>query len=181
MSVHNAILESDYLNRTNRTIFSNRNKMPMNEKATWIGNDQEVTVLSVSPDGDYISLVRILNESDSITPTHSKWTVLASATPESAVTALREKRSPMIPIVVCESDLSPGSWKKLLELLTVLPDPPYLIVTSRLADERLWTEALNLGAYDVLAKPFDKEEVIRTLYSAWLHWSNQRGPCATPT
>jgi FixJ family two-component response regulator len=43
-----------------------------------------------------------------------------------------------------------------------------LIVTSRLADEHLWAEALNLGAYDVLAKPFDQEEVIRVLSSAWL-------------
>jgi hypothetical protein len=34
-------------------------------------------------------------------------------------------------------------------------------VTSRLADERLWAEALNLGAWDVLAKPFDADEVIR--------------------
>jgi len=50
-----------------------------------------------------------------------------------------------------------------------LPDPPLLIVASRLADEYLWAEALNPGAYDVLAKPFDAEEVIRVLRSAWFH------------
>jgi DNA-binding NtrC family response regulator len=38
-----------------------------------------------------------------------------------------------------------------------------------LADEHLWAEALNLGAYDVLAKPFDPTEVVRTLSQAWLH------------
>jgi DNA-binding response OmpR family regulator len=35
-----------------------------------------------------------------------------------------------------------------------------------LADDYLWSEALNLGAYDVLAKPFDVEEVVRTVDAA---------------
>ena len=39
------------------------------------------------------------------------------------------------------------------------------------ADERLWAEALNLGAYDVLAKPFDRTEVMRVVSMAWMHWS----------
>jgi hypothetical protein len=38
-----------------------------------------------------------------------------------------------------------------VENILLLPDPPVLIVTSRLADEYLWAEALNPGAYDVLA------------------------------
>ena len=59
-----------------------------------------------------------------------------------------------------------------LELRT-LPDPPFLIVASRLADERLWAEALNLGAYDVLAKPFDSTEVTRIVGMAWLRWKDR--------
>jgi len=46
-------------------------------------------------------------------------------------------------------------------------------VSSRLADERLWAEALNMGAWDVLAKPFDKMEVIRSVQSAWRRWHDQ--------
>jgi len=53
------------------------------------------------------------------------------------------------------------------------PDPPLVIVTSHLADERLWAEALNLGAYDVLAKPFDAIEVGRILGLAWQHWQDR--------
>ncbi len=30
-----------------------------------------------------------------------------------------------------------------------------LIVTDRLANEALWSEVLNLGGYDVVAKPFE--------------------------
>ena len=45
----------------------------------------------------------------------------------------------------------------------LLPRPPLQIVTSRLANDRLWAEALNLGAYDVLPRPFDPAEVLRSV------------------
>jgi DNA-binding response OmpR family regulator len=41
--------------------------------------------------------------------------------------------------------------------------PPYLIITSRLADDYMWAEVLNLGAYDLLVKPFDPMEVYRVV------------------
>lgn len=37
-------------------------------------------------------------------------------------------------------------------------------------DARLWAEALNLGGYDVLAKPFDASEVNRAVDSALRNW-----------
>jgi len=39
----------------------------------------------------------------------------------------------------------------MLDHLTLLPQPAYLIVSSRLGDNHLWAEALNIGGYDVLA------------------------------
>jgi DNA-binding response OmpR family regulator len=69
--------------------------------------------------------------------------------------------------------LPPGSWKDVLEQVAILPDPPSLIVTSQLADERLWAEALNLGAFDVLAKPFDSAEAMRVVGAAWRAWGWQ--------
>jgi DNA-binding response OmpR family regulator len=62
-------------------------------------------------------------------------------------------------VVLCERDLLPGTWFDVLEYIRHLPRPSSLIVTSRFADDRLWSEALNLGAWDVLAKPFDRTEV----------------------
>ena len=70
-------------------------------------------------------------------------------------------------------NLLPGTWRDMLERIGRLPQPPFLIVTSRLADGHLWAEALNLGAYDVLAKPFDRNEVVRIVSLAWLHWKDQ--------
>lgn len=73
------------------------------------------------------------------------------------------------PVILCECRLSDGCWKDILRALearaTILK-PPSLIVISRLADERLWAEVLNLGGYDVLLKPLDGAEVSRVLASA---------------
>ena len=74
-------------------------------------------------------------------------------------------------VVVCERDLSDGSWKDVLEIAESLPCPPPVIVTSRLADDYLWAEVLNLGGYDVLAKPLDAQELSRTLNLAWDRWA----------
>ena len=69
-------------------------------------------------------------------------------------------------VVVTEADLPVGTWKDVLDIMAFLPNPPLVIVASLLADEYLWAEALNLGAHDVLAKPFNRAEVIRVLTTA---------------
>ena len=126
-----------------------------------------VTVLSVSPvQDDHISLKAIFDRSGWTLYTDSRWALQSTMDLESALVYLRENR---ISLVVTECDLAPGSWRDLLAETFALSDPPLLIVTSRLADECLWAEALNLGAYDVLVKPFECEEVIRVLSLAWLH------------
>jgi DNA-binding NtrC family response regulator len=119
-----------------------------------------VTVLSVSPlIEDHFSLQAIFN--------HSKWELHRADCLTSARTILRRRE---IGVVICERDLSPGTWVDMLKELELFPNAPSLIVTSRLADDRLWAEALNLGAYDVLAKPFERMELVRSVSSAWLHW-----------
>ena len=44
-----------------------------------------------------------------------------------------------------------------------------MLVVSRHADERLWAEVLNLGGFDVLALPFDRDELKWALSSALRH------------
>ncbi|HXK04665.1 MAG TPA: hypothetical protein VMS37_19845 [Verrucomicrobiae bacterium] len=130
-----------------------------------------VTVLSLSPNrDDHTSLRTIFDRSEWSLFGESKWALRVCTGVESALTALREDT---IPIVIAERDLAPVSWKEMLARISLLPDPPLLIVTSLLADEYLWAEALNLGVYDVLAKPFDASEVIRVLSLAWQHWLNR--------
>lgn len=75
-----------------------------------------------------------------------------------------------IAVIFCDSVLEDGTWKRLLNQIQERSRQPLLIVTSRLADEELWAEVLNLGGYDVLAKPFRPDEVRYTLTTAifWL-------------
>jgi len=122
-----------------------------------------VTVLSVSPlPQDHFSLQEVFN--------HSKWTLYKTDRLASAMAIIHRRE---IGVVICERDESPGTWIDMLEELRPLQGAPPLIVTSRLADERLWAEALNLGAYDVLATPLERREVIRSVSSAWLRWHYQ--------
>ena len=69
-------------------------------------------------------------------------------------------------VVICDRDLPDGDWRALLERLGTVENSPRLIVCSRLADYRLWAEVLNLGGYDVLITPFDREEVLRVICQA---------------
>ena len=122
-----------------------------------------IEVLSVSPhQDDHNTLERLLHGQN--------WKVYTILSFASAVELLQTIR---IPLVVCERDLLPGTWRDMLDHLTLLPQPPYLIVTCKFADEHLWAEALNIGAYDVLAKPFHAAEVDRILRLAWLHWHDK--------
>ncbi len=71
-------------------------------------------------------------------------------------------------VAICERNLPDGDWKLLLAELEKMPARPSLIVSSRLADERLWAEVLNLGAFDLLlGAPFTAEEVLRVTEDAW--------------
>jgi DNA-binding NtrC family response regulator len=77
---------------------------------------------------------------------------------------VRLDRSPAV--VLCETDLPDGSWRDLLALTKHMHEGAKVLVTSRVADENLWAEVLNMGGYDVLAKPFDTQEVSRVIQMA---------------
>jgi hypothetical protein len=66
--------------------------------------------------------------------------------------------------ILCADTLADGSWRRLLGL------PARLILVSRLADERLWAEALNLGVFDLLSNPFTRMELEWSMDSARLEW-----------
>jgi DNA-binding NtrC family response regulator len=95
-----------------------------------------------------------------------RWTLEHASSIDSASLALNKKA---ISLVITERDLPSGDWKNVLDVMLRLPESPLVIVVSQLADEHLWAEALNLGVYDVLAKPLDDTEVSRSLMLAWTH------------
>jgi DNA-binding NtrC family response regulator len=93
------------------------------------------------------------------------------------VATLRQARTTLnqggYDVVLTEAALSDGNWLDVLHLVRDSRQTPEVIVTDRTADARLWAEALNLGAYDVIAQPFYEPEVRRILDNACSHTSYQ--------
>jgi DNA-binding response OmpR family regulator len=90
-----------------------------------------------------------------------------------------------IDVVIAESDFPNWNWRKVLNDIRRFEKPPQLIVTSRTADDYLWAEVLNIGGYDVLPQPLDRDEVERVIAAAHRHRScapgrMTAGTAATP-
>ncbi len=125
--------------------------------------DRTVTVLEISPyESDHAALRRIFS--------HSNWKLHISRSCAEAIGLLKRK---LFPVVLCERDLPDGSWKDIVERTAQAANPPAVIVSSRLADDLLWSEVLNSGGYNVLSKPFNEAEVFRDVSLAWLHWKSR--------
>jgi DNA-binding NtrC family response regulator len=137
-------------------------------------NSQIALLFITANPENYAGLAGIL--SDCVTVMGYPWEALSCGSVRSALRLMRKQQ---IPIVLCERSTGDDSWMDLLER-NGDGDAPCVIVTSRHADEQLWSQALNLGAYDVLAMPFNAEEVRRVLDSAWAHWKERNGRLAAP-
>jgi len=80
--------------------------------------------------------------------------------------ALRLLEHNPVHVVLAESELPNWGWKKILSDLRRFAHPPQLIVASRTADDHLWAEVLNIGGYDVLPQPLERDEVERVVAAA---------------
>jgi DNA-binding response OmpR family regulator len=121
-------------------------------------------VLLISPyEEDHRTLRRMLDEQE--------YQVHWVQTREQALEKMRRNR---VGVIIAERDLPGGTWKDVLGQLASFPNPPLLIVTSPQADNFLWAEVLNLGGWDVLAKPFYSAEVSRVVQLAGDRWQMRR-------
>jgi DNA-binding response OmpR family regulator len=120
---------------------------------------EKSTLLAVCPNQDDLSSLRTILDA-------GQWTVRQAHSCDEAARFL-ESETPAV--VACENELPDGSWRDLYRLAANLADPPPVVVVSRHADENLWAEVLNLGGYDVIAKPFERTEVSRVMQMASRH------------
>ncbi len=127
------------------------------------GEPTAILLASADP-RDHILLPDVLN--------HPHWQWHRSQNCRQTLALLRNHQ---VAVLLCERDQPDGCWLDLLDAAKNLTTPPSLVVCSRLADEHLWAEVLNLGGYDVLVKPFDGEEVLRVAYLAWHSWKRRSG------
>ena len=132
--------------------------------------DAGLEIVLVSPSvSEALPLQRILARAQS--------TVTWFPTCRAALAFLREHPAG---VVVSQTEMTDGCWKDLLDALSRFTPPPNLIVSSRLAEDRLWAEVLNLGGYDVLLTPFEREEALRVCQAAGRAWQRKRSEISIP-
>jgi DNA-binding NtrC family response regulator len=81
-------------------------------------------------------------------------------------------------VILTEAALPDGNWLDALHLARDCPKDLQVIVTDPHADARLWSMALNLGAYDLIAQPFYAPEVCRILHNACTRRTGEFAPLA---
>jgi DNA-binding response OmpR family regulator len=111
-------------------------------------------------DDDLISLIETVRAAD--------WTVYWCGNCADAIRKIQVER---VPVILADRELCDSDWRTLLGRVQSLVNPPRFVLTARHADEKLWTEALNLGAHDLISKPFDCAEVIRIINWAERFWT----------
>jgi DNA-binding response OmpR family regulator len=118
-----------------------------------------LAVLSVSPAAeDAAVLGRICQECG--------WSFHVARTCAEAAAVLRQVP---VQVVISDRHLPDGTWRNVLAAGAGCDPAPAVIVASRTADDRLWAEVLNLGGCDVLAKPFERKEILWSVRSASQH------------
>lgn len=131
----------------------------MSRLHTTLPTPENISVLVVSANReDYTAVCRILR--------HGQWRISRALSCNEALPLMREQS---FAVVLCEKDLPDGCWRDLVKHAAELPNPPALLVISRYADDKLWSDVLNTGGYDVLPKPLDSGEVTRVIGMAWRH------------
>jgi DNA-binding NtrC family response regulator len=134
---------------------------------TPINGDSPIS-LAVSPFKEDISFLQRMFAD-------ANWKLLTATSYQEGIAQLSRT---LIPVVLCECQLADGDWKDVLSRLAPVPDPPRVIVVSHHADQRLWSEVVSLGGFDLLATPFREVEVGYAIGTAWLDWKyarDQRG------
>jgi two-component system response regulator PilR (NtrC family) len=117
-----------------------------------------IAVLSVSPSRrDHEYLESILGQ--------SRWRLHCATSCQEAWKILHE--TPIDAIITERSFPGGLSWRHLVEEAAAMKEVLPVIVTARAIDDSFWMEVLSAGAFDLLTKPLDPDEVRRVVSLAW--------------
>lgn len=70
-------------------------------------------------------------------------------------------------LILYDRDTPGPDWRDAFELLSRRSGESSIILVSSVADEYLWQEVVQLGGYDVLAKPISAEAAANCINLAW--------------
>jgi DNA-binding response OmpR family regulator len=130
-------------------------------------SESAISVLVASPFAEDIEAFRFAFRAFGL-----DWRLIAAQDCREAWRALHRES---VDVVVVEAEFPDGiEWRDLIREIAEMHGCQAVIVASRLADDRLWAEVLNLGGYDLLAKPFDRDELVRVIAMAARHSAQKR-------
>jgi DNA-binding NtrC family response regulator len=64
-----------------------------------------------------------------------------------------------VALVFCDSCVKDGDYREVMRLAAASGVHPPVVVTSRLDDTSQYLEAMRLGAFDFVARPFRRSEI----------------------
>ena len=80
--------------------------------------------------------------------------------------ALQMLRTQPVQVVVTDTTLPDGDWRRVLEIVEQRSRKIEVVVCSRVGDLKLWLDVLEQGGYDVLVQPYQREEIKRIVEAA---------------
>jgi FixJ family two-component response regulator len=100
----------------------------------------------------------------------SPWELTSVPQLEDAAVALK---SATAPILLFDRDTAGASWRETVKRLVKSRRQACVVLLSNVSDQYLWDEVVQQGGFDLLTRPFRKEQVLSTLVFAYAH-------CRTP-
>jgi DNA-binding NtrC family response regulator len=98
------------------------------------------------------------------------WSVTESGDHSEALRRLKEKE---VSIVLCDRNWGDTPWQQTMQDLIAARRGACVILLSNVADQYLWDEVVRLGGFDVLTRPFQREQVTSLLMFAYTHWKTK--------
>jgi DNA-binding response OmpR family regulator len=94
----------------------------------------------------------------------SGWRISIVGSSEAAIALLKEEPTPL---VICDRDLACEAWSDVLAKIAARPQAVCVLLASRVVDDYLWRQVVLHHGYDVIAKPFQPEELRHAVAFAW--------------
>lgn len=136
-------------------------------------------------DGDPIRLVAITDSLDDGLALKNiaqsfDWRLSVVDSSASAIDLLARRPAPL---VIFDSDLAGEDWRTAVATLAAPPRAVCVLLASRVVDEYLFTEVVKHHGYDIVVKPFQRDELRRAVTFAWSWrgWTSRHDTLQKPT
>jgi DNA-binding NtrC family response regulator len=87
---------------------------------------------------------------------------------------LKAQKSLNCPIILYDRYLAGSGWREGVRAVTRLWPHPVVILLSDVADPYLWNEVVKAGGFDLLPRPFRRQETVALLNFAYKNWKSRQ-------